>query len=207
MTTATHTADQVVAFNLRRARELRNWTQDEAAERLEPYLGERWSRVVFSAAERSVSGGRVRQFSASQLVAIAATFELPIAFFLMPPVEVEAIAPSGAQKALTPEQLIELAITRQDDRVQELVEDRYRDLLQMAHPRATPDIRSDAAMRGLHGAEREAERAEAADLRAVQLALGDPAEAQRQAGIRALRAGNVVQGQQPPTSSKREGKP
>lgn len=79
------TPNQVVAYNLRQARALRGWTQDQAAEALEPHLGERWSRVVFSAAERSVSGQRVRQFTADDLVAFARAFNLPVTWFLLPP--------------------------------------------------------------------------------------------------------------------------
>src|SRR5687767_165497 len=48
------TANQIVAFNLARAREWKNWTQEEAADALEPYLGKRWSKASFSQAERSV---------------------------------------------------------------------------------------------------------------------------------------------------------
>ena len=35
-------ANKVVAHGLKVARILRGWTQEEAAERLEPYLGVRW---------------------------------------------------------------------------------------------------------------------------------------------------------------------
>jgi transcriptional regulator with XRE-family HTH domain len=126
------TPDQVVAYNLRRARELHGWTQEEAAERLEPFLGERWSRVVFSAAERSVASNRVRQFSASQLVALAAGFDLPVAFFLMPPHTVTSIAARGAKQSLTSEELIELAITPERERVQDLVDDRFAEILRLA---------------------------------------------------------------------------
>lgn len=77
--------NQLVAFNLREARKLREWTQVEAAERLEPHLGTRWSEAVFSSAERSVDGKRVREFTADDLVALSNAFELPIVFFLLPP--------------------------------------------------------------------------------------------------------------------------
>jgi transcriptional regulator with XRE-family HTH domain len=163
------TPDQVVAFNLRRARELHAWTQEEAAERLEPFLGERWSRVVFSAAERSVTGSRIRQFSASQLVAFAAAFDLPVSFFLMPPRDVELITAKGAPEGLTPEQLIELAIAPQDERVQELVEERYRDALRLATrdaPQAMP--RATASLRELRASQRAAQQERAATLRAAQ---------------------------------------
>ena len=79
------TPNQVVAFNLAQARAWRDWTQDEAAEHLEPFLGARWSRATFSAAERSVDGQRVRQFSADEIVAFARGFNLPVGFFFLPP--------------------------------------------------------------------------------------------------------------------------
>lgn len=79
------TPNQIVAFNLYRARALRGWTQQEAAERLEKYLGTRWSKASFSAAERSVAGERVRQFSADEITAFAIAFDLPIGWFFLPP--------------------------------------------------------------------------------------------------------------------------
>ena len=79
------TPNQVVANNLRRARNLHRWTAEEAAEHLEPYLGERWSKVTWSAAERSIRGERIRQFSADDLVAFAKTFQPPISFFFSRP--------------------------------------------------------------------------------------------------------------------------
>jgi hypothetical protein len=79
------TPNQVIAFNLARARERQGWTLNEAAERLEPYLGSRWSKANLSAAERSIAGERIRNFDADEIVAFARCFELPIAFFFMPP--------------------------------------------------------------------------------------------------------------------------
>ena len=89
------TPNQLVAWNLSQARRLRWWTQEEAARRLEPFLGERWSKAVFSAAERSIMGGRIRNFTADDLYAFARVFELPISFFLAPADWVEEVAPSG----------------------------------------------------------------------------------------------------------------
>ena len=79
------TANQVVAFNLTQARELRRWTQDDAADALEPYLGVRWSKATFSQAERSVAGRFIRNFTADEIVAFARGFELPVTWFFMPP--------------------------------------------------------------------------------------------------------------------------
>src|ERR671931_1797685 len=76
-----HTPNQVVAYNLARARVLRGWTQDEAAAALEPWLGVRWSRATFSQAERSVAGKLIRNFTADEIVAFARTFRLPVEWF------------------------------------------------------------------------------------------------------------------------------
>jgi hypothetical protein len=78
------TPTELVGANLRRARELRGWTQERAAKELEPYLGARWSKAVFSAAERSAGGERVRQFTPDELLAFARGFGLPITWFLLP---------------------------------------------------------------------------------------------------------------------------
>jgi transcriptional regulator with XRE-family HTH domain len=80
---------QVVAFNLRRARLLRDWSQEETAARLEPYLGVRWSKANYSAAERGVAGERIRQFTPDELFAFARGFSLPLTFFLIPPPQSE----------------------------------------------------------------------------------------------------------------------
>ena len=49
----TMTPNQIVAFNVAKARALRGWTQEEAAEALAPYLGAKLSGPSFSALERS----------------------------------------------------------------------------------------------------------------------------------------------------------
>ncbi|MGH9287289.1 MAG: helix-turn-helix domain-containing protein [Acidimicrobiales bacterium] len=79
------TPNQVVAFNLAQAREWKGWTQDQAAEALEPYLGKRWSKASVSQAERSIAGKFVRNFDADEIVAFARAFELPLGWFFMPP--------------------------------------------------------------------------------------------------------------------------
>lgn len=79
------TANQIVAYNVAQARLRRGWTQSEAAAVLAPFLGQRLSPASFSALERSVDGGRVRQFTADDLLAMSRAFELPIGWFLTPP--------------------------------------------------------------------------------------------------------------------------
>lgn len=137
------TVNQIVSMNLMRARRERGWTQEEAAARLEPYIGRRWSKATFSAVERSVTGKRIRQFTADDLVAFAAAFNLPVAYFLLPPgrdpdgsavavrtygQEVEARLPvvGGVISGLiSPEQLIALALSGGEEiarRLEEIVE-------------------------------------------------------------------------------------
>ena len=79
------TPNQVVAYNLWCARQQRGWTQAQAAEALEPHLGVRWTVAQVSAAERSVEGTRIRQFTADDIVAFAQAFDVPITYFFVPP--------------------------------------------------------------------------------------------------------------------------
>lgn len=80
------TGNQVVAHNLRRARLMVDWSQEEAGERLARYLGRPWSKVVWSAAERSrVPESRPRRFDADEIVAFARLFDVPPEFFFEVP--------------------------------------------------------------------------------------------------------------------------
>ena len=77
--------NQVVAYNVRAARELRGWTQDEFADRLVPYVGQRMSQAGVSSIERAWDGDRRREFDAHELLVFAMVFDLPIVWFLLPP--------------------------------------------------------------------------------------------------------------------------
>ncbi len=117
------TPNQVVAFNLARAREWKGWTQEQAAEALEPYLGKRWSTASFSQAERSITGKVNRSFDADELVAFARAFELPIAWFLMPPppwaehpyVPVKLSVPDGKPFGIALAELVDLVFGDEAD--------------------------------------------------------------------------------------------
>jgi transcriptional regulator with XRE-family HTH domain len=74
---------QIVAWNLKRIRRTRGLTQEQAAKKLEPYLGYRLSRAAFSQAERYLHG-KIRRFDADEIVAFARAFEVPIPFFFCP---------------------------------------------------------------------------------------------------------------------------
>jgi transcriptional regulator with XRE-family HTH domain len=79
--------NQVVAYNVRLARELRGWTQEDLADRLEPYVGQRLTQGSMSAIERAWDGERRREFDAHELVVFAMVFDLPVIWFLLPPAD------------------------------------------------------------------------------------------------------------------------
>jgi transcriptional regulator with XRE-family HTH domain len=80
------TPNQVVAYNVIKARALRGWTQEQAAEALAPFLGAKLSGPSFSALERSATKvDRIKQFSADDLLALSRGFDLPIGYFFTPP--------------------------------------------------------------------------------------------------------------------------
>ncbi len=76
---------QIVAHNMTKARELRGLTQTEVAERLARYTATKWTKTSVAQAEGSVTGSRIRVFTAVELVALARTFDLPVLYFLAPP--------------------------------------------------------------------------------------------------------------------------
>ena len=77
--------NQVVAYNVRAARELRGWTQEQLAAQLEPYHGQRMTQAGVSSIERAFDGERRREFDAHELLVFAMVFDLPIIWFLLPP--------------------------------------------------------------------------------------------------------------------------
>lgn len=79
--------NQLVAYNLVRARELRGWTQERAAQELSLWTGVRWSKASWSAAERSVDGVRVREFTADDIAAFSHTFGVPVGWWFAPPTD------------------------------------------------------------------------------------------------------------------------
>lgn len=77
--------NQVVAYNVREARLLRGWTQEDLADQLESYLGQRLTQAGISSIERAWDGERRREFDAHELLIFAMVFNLPILYFLLPP--------------------------------------------------------------------------------------------------------------------------
>ena len=78
-------ANQVVSYNFRRARELRGWTQEQTALRLEAFLGTRPPQAAISSIERCYEGVSRREFDAQELVVFALAFDVPILWFFLPP--------------------------------------------------------------------------------------------------------------------------
>ena len=81
----TWTPNQVVAANLARLRQRRGLTQAETARQLSAIAGKQWTEAMVAHAERSVTGNRVREFTADDLVTFARAFDVPVLYFLTPP--------------------------------------------------------------------------------------------------------------------------
>jgi transcriptional regulator with XRE-family HTH domain len=81
----TWTPNQVVAGNLVRLRLRRRLTQAEVARLLSSVAGKEWTEAMVAHAERSVTGNRVREFTADDLVTLARAFDVPVLYFLTPP--------------------------------------------------------------------------------------------------------------------------
>jgi hypothetical protein len=115
----TYSPNQIVALNVGRARALRGWTQEQAAEALAPYLGTKWSNASFSAVERSIAGARVKQFSADELVALSRGFDLPLGWFFTPPPPSEDAGvhvPDAGMKGTDPQLLLDVVLGTETNR-------------------------------------------------------------------------------------------
>ena len=77
--------NQIVAYNLRAARERKGWTQETLAKTLERLSGIPYSHAMISALERAWDGERRREFDAQELALLSAALEVPIMWFFLPP--------------------------------------------------------------------------------------------------------------------------
>ena len=77
--------NQIVAYNLRAARERKGWTQETLAKTLERLSGIPYSHAMISALERAWDGERRREFDAQELALLSAALEIPIVWFFLPP--------------------------------------------------------------------------------------------------------------------------
>ena len=75
----------VVSFNVRWIRERRGFTQQQVAEKLSTLTGHLLPQASISAMERGFDGERRRRFDAHELYLLALVFDVPIAYFFIPP--------------------------------------------------------------------------------------------------------------------------
>lgn len=80
------TPNQVVAYNLQRARKLRGLNQQTLGQRLAELTGRPWSKATISALERSIDDvQRARRFDADQIVSFAEVLNVPVGWFFLRP--------------------------------------------------------------------------------------------------------------------------
>jgi transcriptional regulator with XRE-family HTH domain len=75
----------VVSYNLKAIRERRGMTQQAVADRLAQFTGHQLPQASISAMERGFDGERRRRFDAHELYLLAHVFDVPIAYFFIPP--------------------------------------------------------------------------------------------------------------------------
>ena len=75
----------VVSYNLRAIRERRGMTQQAVADALARLTGHRLPQASISAMERGFDGERRRRFDAHELYLLSVVFDVPIAYFFLPP--------------------------------------------------------------------------------------------------------------------------
>ena len=112
-TEPTWTPNQVVAANLARLRQHRELTQAEVARLVSAVAGKEWSDAMVAHAERSVTGNRVREFTADDLVTFARAFDVPVLYFLTPPPSGVFVQVPGSQ--ITTLTMLEAVLGRLDN--------------------------------------------------------------------------------------------
>ena len=87
----------VVSFNVRAIRERRGMTQQGVAEALAVLTGHLLPQASISAMERGFDGERRRRFDAHELYLLSVVFDVPIAYFFLPPpgTGLEVLADTG----------------------------------------------------------------------------------------------------------------
>jgi transcriptional regulator with XRE-family HTH domain len=75
----------VVSYNVKVIRERRGMTQQAVADRLAELTGHQLPQASISAMERGFDGERRRRFDAHELYLLSQVFDVPIAYFFIPP--------------------------------------------------------------------------------------------------------------------------
>jgi transcriptional regulator with XRE-family HTH domain len=111
----TWTPNQIVASNLIRLRQRRGLTQSEAARKLSDYSPKVWTEPMVAHAERSVTGNRIREFTADDLVTMARAFDVPVLYFLTPPPDLFVSVPDKPVYGITTQAMLEAVLGRLDN--------------------------------------------------------------------------------------------
>jgi transcriptional regulator with XRE-family HTH domain len=91
----------IVSYNVKAARERRGMTQEDVAEGLARLTGHRLPQASISAMERGFDGTRRRRFDAHELYLLAVVFNVPIAYFFLPPPDAGAQVLADAQRPVS----------------------------------------------------------------------------------------------------------
>jgi transcriptional regulator with XRE-family HTH domain len=75
----------VLSYNVKAIRERRGMTQQQVAERLAQLTRHQLPQALISAMERGFEGERRRRFDAHELYLLSVVFDVPIAYFFIPP--------------------------------------------------------------------------------------------------------------------------
>src|SRR5713101_1047301 len=87
----------VVSYNVKAIRERRGLTQQAVADKLAILTGHQLPQASISAMERGFDGERRRRFDAHELYLLSVVFDVPIAYFFLPPpgTGLEVLADTG----------------------------------------------------------------------------------------------------------------
>ena len=91
----------VVSYNVRAIRERRGWTQQSVAERLARLTKHQLPQASISAMERGFDGDRRRRFDAHELYLLSVVFDVPIAYFFLPPPDTDREELSDTRRPVT----------------------------------------------------------------------------------------------------------
>jgi len=88
----------VVSYNVRAIRERRGMTQQQVADRLALLTGHQLPQASISAMERGFDGERRRRFDAHELYLLSVVFDVPIAYFFIPPPDQKGVLLSDSRR-------------------------------------------------------------------------------------------------------------
>jgi transcriptional regulator with XRE-family HTH domain len=121
------TPDQVVAARWTLARRSLGWTQEQAVKEL-ARVGIDWSAPTLSNVERSVNGKRIKEFSASEVVALSKATGYPLGWFFVPLAEdkfglLPRIVPRESKLSATADELVDAVLGRRGNALAEALTD------------------------------------------------------------------------------------